>query len=54
MEPIGINKRKGKWQILYRCQKCGYERLNKIAPKDNQEKIAKLSSHPINLASLNN
>jgi rubrerythrin len=45
MEPIGVIKRKGKWQILYRCQKCGHERFNKIAPEDNQEEIAELSRH---------
>jgi len=47
MEPIGATKRKGKWQILYRCQKCGYKRFNKIAPEDNKEKIAELSQHPV-------
>lgn len=46
MEPIGATKRKGKWQILYCCQKCGHKRFNKIAPEDNKEKIAKLSRFP--------
>lgn len=46
MEPIGATKRKGKWQMLYCCQKCGHKRFNKIAPEDNKEKIAKLSRFP--------
>ena len=47
MEPISVTKRKGKWQILYHCRKCGYKRFNKVAPEDNKEKIAKLSQSPI-------
>jgi rubrerythrin len=44
MEPIGIDKRHGIWQIFYRCQKCGYERYNQVAPEDNREKLLSLSS----------
>jgi len=47
MEPIGVTKRKGKWQILYRCQKCGYQRLNKASPEDNKKEIIKLSQTPL-------
>lgn len=47
MEPIGLTKRKGKEQILYRCQQCGYQRFNKVAPEDNREKIIQLSQRPV-------
>jgi len=47
MTPIGITKRKGKEQILYRCQQCGYQRFNKVAPEDNREKIIQLSQLPV-------
>jgi len=46
MEPVGLTKRKGKGQILYRCQKCGQQKFNKIAPEDSQEKITELSCQP--------
>ncbi|KPJ70500.1 hypothetical protein AMJ51_01670 [Microgenomates bacterium DG_75] len=47
MEPIGATKRKGKWQILYHCQKCGYQRFNKVSPEDNKKEIIKLSQTPL-------
>ena len=35
MKPIGgrYHSKKG-WQIIHRCQKCGMEKLNRIAPDD--------------------
>jgi DNA-directed RNA polymerase subunit RPC12/RpoP len=35
MKPIGVryHSKKG-WQIVHRCQKCGIEKLNRIAPDD--------------------
>lgn len=47
MEPLAITKKKGRWQIFYRCQKCGQKRFNKAAPDDNQEQIIKLSQKPV-------
>ena len=46
MEPIGLIKKKGKFQIKYRCQKCNYEKFNQAAPEDNQNKITQLSQTP--------
>lgn len=43
MEPIGIEQRKGKWRILYRCQMCGYQRHNEVTPEDNPSLIIELS-----------
>jgi len=47
MEPLAVTKRNGEWQIFYRCQKCGYERFNKIAPEDNLDEIIRLSTQPV-------
>lgn len=47
MQPIGLIKKRGNFQIFYRCQKCGYERFNQVSPEDNQDKITKLSQAPI-------
>jgi hypothetical protein len=47
MKPLGVTKRKGKWQILYCCQKCGHQRWNKVSLNDNPEKIRGLSKRPI-------
>ena len=35
MKPVGIHfhSKKG-WQIIHRCQKCGVEKVNRIAPDD--------------------
>lgn len=46
MEPIGLIKKRGKFQIKYRCRKCGYERFNQTAPEDNPDKIAQLAQNP--------
>ena len=43
MEPVGVEKKKGEWRILYRCQKCGYQHWNRTAPDDNFEKIIQSS-----------
>ncbi len=47
MEPKGLIKKKGKWQIYYVCQKCGHSRFNQVEENDNQAKIAELSKKPI-------
>jgi len=47
MEPIGVEVKKGKYIIHYRCQKCGYRFKVKAAPEDNFEEILKLSTIPL-------
>lgn len=47
MEPIGVRHKNEKWQILYRCQKCKYKRVNQVDPQDNQEKITEFSQQPV-------
>ena len=39
MEPIRLEP---KDIIVHRCQRCGFERKNKLSPKDNREKLAQL------------
>lgn len=44
LHPIGIiyNTKKGCYQIVYKCEKCGMEKRNVVAEDDNQEEIIKL------------
>jgi predicted RNA-binding Zn-ribbon protein involved in translation (DUF1610 family) len=49
MEPVGVIKKRGQWQILYQCQKCGQKKVNKTAKNDNWEKISQLSQNPVSL-----
>ena len=44
MEPIGMEVRHGKEYIIHRCEKCGHERPNKVAPNDNRETLYLVSS----------
>lgn len=45
LEPIGVelNSKKG-YVIVFRCQKCGKIRKNKVAKDDNMDKIITLSA----------
>jgi RNHCP domain len=43
MEPIGIDSKKGKYVILHKCVKCGYERKNKTIDDDNFDTILKIA-----------
>ena len=45
LEPIGIelNSKKG-YIIIFKCQKCGKIRKNKVADDDNMDKIIALSA----------
>ena len=46
--PIGIEKKKKKgYVIIFKCEKCGKIRKNKIAKDDDMDIIIKLSSKPI-------
>lgn len=46
MKPISSTLDHGQWQIIYRCQKCGYKHTNKISPEDNLDLIIELSTKP--------
>ena len=45
MEPIGIEKYKDTYKIIYKCLKCNELHKNKIAIDDNMNLIIKLSSN---------
>ncbi len=43
MEPVDIELKDGKYILLHRCLKCGFERRNKISPDDNFDKVIALA-----------
>ena len=43
LEPVGIRKKNGKEQIVYKCGKCKELRYCKISPDDNFEIILNLT-----------
>ena len=45
LEPIGIEKFKDTYKIIYRCTKCKEIHKNKIANDDNMDLIIKLSNN---------
>lgn len=47
MKPLGLDKRHSVEQILYRCQKCGQQRFNKVSPQDNQNTLIEISKKPV-------
>lgn len=51
MRPIGTTQRRGNWRILYRCQKCGFRRINDISEDDNFQKILEISSKTLTFPS---
>lgn len=43
LKPIGIENTKKGYVIIFKCEKCGQIRRNKIANDDNMERIIELS-----------
>ena len=43
LEPIGIEKFKDTYKIIYKCKKCGITHKNIMAIDDNMDKIIELS-----------
>ena len=48
LEPIGIEKYKNTYKIIYKCQKCGELHKNIMANDDNFDKIIELSTKNFN------
>ena len=46
LEPIGLQVKSGKRQIVYRCRNCHRQMFNLVAPDDNPEVIAELAAMP--------
>ena len=45
MKPVELQQKNGEFVILHRCEKCGFERRNKINDCDNKDSILKLSTN---------
>ena len=45
MEPISVNKKDGQYNILHKCMKCGFERLNKTSKNDNFDMLIQISAN---------
>lgn len=45
LKPIGIEKFKNTFKIIYKCEKCGILHKNKIADDDNMDLIINLSNY---------
>ena len=44
LKPIGIEKHKNTYKIIYKCDKCNMEHKNIMAIDDNYDEIIKLSN----------
>ena len=44
LEPIGVKKHKDSYKIIYRCRKCGTNKMNIAAVDDNKDLIIELAS----------
>ncbi|HSQ98004.1 MAG TPA: RNHCP domain-containing protein [Rickettsiales bacterium] len=44
MKPIEILQKNGEFVILHKCEKCGFEKKNKVSEKDNIKEIIKISN----------
>ncbi len=43
MKPIGVEIKGGKYTILHKCEKCGFERKNKVNEGDSFDTLAKIT-----------
>ena len=44
MEPISVQMKNGQNIILHKCQKCGFERKNKMVKGDNFDQLIEISN----------
>ena len=49
LEPIGLDKTKKGYIIVFKCKKCGAIRKNVVAEDDDMDKIIELSTKQYNL-----
>jgi hypothetical protein len=47
MEPVGLRKKDGEYDILHHCTMCGAEKWNQVTKGDNSDIIVKLSANPV-------
>lgn len=43
MKPQSVLQKRGEFSLVHVCEKCGLEKINKIAKNDNFEKVIELS-----------
>jgi len=41
MEPLSLSLKKGDYILLHRCVRCGYEKPNRTAPRDDLDMLLK-------------
>jgi predicted RNA-binding Zn-ribbon protein involved in translation (DUF1610 family) len=44
MEPISVHVKNREYSILHKCEKCGFERLNKAQKEDNFDMLVQISA----------
>lgn len=44
MEPISVSKKNSEYNILHKCKKCGFEKLNKAQKQDNFDMLIQISA----------
>ena len=44
MKPIDVTKKGREYSILHKCQKCGYEKINKCQKGDNFDAVLQIAS----------
>jgi len=47
MEPVGLRKKDGEFDVLHRCQTCAHEKWNHVTKADDSDIIVKLSAIPV-------
>lgn len=39
MEPVAVRGKRGEYVLVHVCEKCGFERLNKVSERDNFDTV---------------
>jgi len=45
MKPIGVESKGDEYTLLHKCEKCGFERKNKVSPHDNFNEVVKIAQN---------
>ncbi len=44
MKPVNIELKKDKYRVTNKCESCGYEKVNMLAPNDNWDTVIKIQN----------
>lgn len=47
MKSIDVLQKDGEFVILHKCEKCGFERKNKVVDNDNREALINITKHKV-------